>query len=139
MRIVVVAPRYSPLVGGTETHVKEVGTRMAALGHHVTVLTTNLDGTLPTYEGIDGVHVHRVKAWPRDRDYYFSPAIYREVSHAQCDIIHFQGYHNFVPIIGMMAAIRHHIPYVLTFHSGGHSSHLRNSGRGLQHRLLSPL
>jgi hypothetical protein len=36
-----VLARYSPYVGGTETHVHEVAKRMKTAGHDVTVLTTD--------------------------------------------------------------------------------------------------
>ena len=39
----------------------------------------------------------------------------------------------------MLAALRAGIPYVVTFHGGGHSSRLRNALRGAQQRLLRPL
>jgi glycosyltransferase involved in cell wall biosynthesis len=39
----------------------------------------------------------------------------------------------------MLAARRRRIPYILTFHSGGHSSRLRHALRPVQIRLLRPL
>lgn len=134
-----VAARYAPFVGGIETHIHEVGVRMAALGHQVVVLTTDPSGHLPSEEMAGGMLVKRVKAWPKDRDYYFAPRIYQEVQSQDCDIIHFQGYNTFVAPVGMLAASRRGIPFVLTFHSGGHSSGLRNSVRGLQQTILAPL
>jgi glycosyltransferase involved in cell wall biosynthesis len=139
LRITMVAARYFPFSGGTETHVHEVGKRMVALGHRVSVLTTDPVGTLPKYAVDNGIDVIRIKTWPRTRDYYFSPNLYKEVLKTDCDIIHFQGYHNFVPPIGMLAAIRRGIPFVLTFHSGGHSSPLRKAIRGAQVSTLKPL
>lgn len=41
--------------------------------------------------------------------------------------------------IAMIAAIRRGTPFVLTFHSGGHSSPMRNKIRGIQRAVLSPL
>jgi len=139
LRITMVAARYYPYLGGTETHIHEVGKRMVALGHQVSVITTDPAGTLPKSAVDNGIYVTRVRAWPRRRDYYFSPNLYRKILQAECDIIHFQGYHNFVPPIGMLAAIRRRVPFVLTFHSGGHSSRLRNAIRGMQACLLKPL
>jgi glycosyltransferase involved in cell wall biosynthesis len=139
LRITMVAARYFPFLGGIETHIHEVGKRMAALGHRVDVITTDPSRVLPEYEVSNGINIKRVKAWPKNRDYYFSPRLYKEIAQAECDIIHFQGYHNFVPPIGMLAAIRRGIPFVLTFHSGGHSSRLRNAIRGTQIALLKPL
>lgn len=113
--------------------------RMAALGHRVAVLTTDRSGDLPAEEQMEGMLVKRVKAWPKRRDYHFAPRIYNEVLSHDCDVVHFQGYATFVAPLGMTAAIKRGIPFVLTFHSGGHSSRLRNSVRGLQHALIAPL
>jgi glycogen synthase len=139
MRIALVAARYSPFVGGIETHVHEVGTRMAALGHQVRVLTTDPSGALPKEQIRDGLCIRRLKAWPKNRDFYFSPRLYSEIRDGGYDIVHFQGYNTFVPPIGMTAALLSKIPYVLTFHSGGHPSRLRNAVRGIQRQVLSPL
>jgi glycosyltransferase involved in cell wall biosynthesis len=139
VNILMVAARYAPFVGGTETHVREVSVRMATLGHQVTVLTADPTGSLLPTETVDGITIKRVKARPRNRDWCFAPGIYAEIVRARPDVIHFQGYHTFVAPLGMMAAIRHRIPFVLTFHSGGHSSGLRNTIRGVQSAVLAPL
>jgi glycosyltransferase involved in cell wall biosynthesis len=139
MRILMVTARFQPFVGGIETHVREVGARMAATGHQVSVLTTDPGGALASVEVVDGMTVNRVRAWPKGRDYYLSPGIYTAISRNRSwDIIHFQGYNTFVAPLGMVAAIRARLPFVLTFHSGGHSSQLRNALRGLQSTLLAP-
>jgi len=39
----------------------------------------------------------------------------------------------------MLAALRAHIPYVVTFHGGGHSSRLRHTLRNFQRLMLRPL
>jgi glycosyltransferase involved in cell wall biosynthesis len=54
-------------------------------------------------------------------------------------VLHCQGYHTLVPPLAMTGALRARMPYVLTFHGGGHSSPLRNSVRGVQRTLLRPL
>ena len=61
MKVLYVAPRYFPAMGGAETHVKEVSERLACRGHDVTVLTTHERGepTLPASEVINGVTVVR--------------------------------------------------------------------------------
>lgn len=139
MHLLMVAARYLPFVGGIETHIHEIGPRIVGLGHQVTVLTTDPSGTLPRLETASGMTIRRVPARPRNRDYYIAPAIYGEITDGPWDLVHFQGYHTFVPPIGLCAAIRRGIPFVLTFHSGGHSSPLRDRVRGVQSRLLAPL
>jgi glycosyltransferase involved in cell wall biosynthesis len=139
LRVLLVATRYLPYIGGLETHVYEVGRRLASAGVDITILTTDLSGELPPTEEADGMHIHRVRAWPKNKDYHFAPDIYRFIMSGQWDLIHCQGYHTFVPPLAMFAAWRANIPYVLTFHSGGHSSRLRNMLRGLQWETLRPL
>jgi glycosyltransferase involved in cell wall biosynthesis/GT2 family glycosyltransferase len=139
LRLLMVAARYLPQVGGTETHVYEVGRRLARAGVEVTVLTTQGDGGLPAEEWTEGVRVRRVRAWPRGRDYYLAPAVIREIAAGTWDVVHCQGSHTLVAPLAMLAAWWQKIPYVVTFHSGGHSSRVRNALRVLQWMLLRPL
>lgn len=120
-------------------HTHEVARRLAALGHEVTVLTTDMSGELPREEQVDGIHIKRVRAWPRRRDYYLAPAVYPVITGGAWDLVHCQGWQTFVAPLAMFAAWRAGIPYAVTFHTGGHSSRLRNAIRGLQRRLLRPL
>ncbi len=143
MRLLMVTPRYFPLMGGVETHVYEVARRLAQRGADVTVLTTALaegpTGELPSVENVEGVTVRRVRAWPANRDYYFAPEIGRIIREGDWDLVHLQSYHTLVAPITMAAAQRAHVPYVVTFHPGGHTSQLRNRLRGVQQLLLRPL
>lgn len=139
LRVLAVTPRYLPLVGGTEIHTYETARRMAAAGHNVTVLTANPGRVLPAREWSDGVQVLRVPCWPARTDYYLAPRIAQVVREGSWDLVHCQGAHTLVPPLAMLAAARAGIPYVVTFHSGGHSSRLRTSLRGTQHTLLRPL
>ena len=134
-----VSARYPPFAGGTEIHTAEVATRMAARGHDVSVLTTDATGVVPAVEERDGVRLLSVPAWPRDSDYYVAPAISRVVRHEAWDLLHVQGYHTAVAPIAMWAAARVGRPFVVTFHSGGHSSTVRRAIRPLQRWALRPL
>jgi glycosyltransferase involved in cell wall biosynthesis len=134
-----VAVRYFPFMGGVETHVYEVSRRLVQQGFEVTVVTTNPDGNLPIEETREGVQIVRVAAWPRQRDFCVSPELYRLIASRRWDIIHCQGYHTLFTPLAMLAAWRAGLPYVVSFHSGGHSSRLRNAVRGLQRRVLRPL
>src|SRR6266436_3557774 len=139
MRILMVAARCYPFMGGIETHIQEVGPRLVARGHAVDVLTTDPSGELSVEDEVGGMRVQRVPAWPKDRDFYVAPGIYAAIRRGAWDLIHFQGYSTFVVPIGLLAAVHGDLPFVLTFHSGGHSSRLRNAVRGTQHALLRPL
>ncbi|MFI5013261.1 MAG: glycosyltransferase family 4 protein [Hyphomicrobiales bacterium] len=139
LRIAMVSARYLPFMGGTEAHVHEVTSRLARLGHSVTILTTDPTEKLPQEESVAGVRIVRVRTWFGDADYYYAPGIYRNLTEGDWDLVHIQGYHTFVAPLAMLAAIRKRVPFVLTFHSGGHSSRLRKALRKLQSALLSPL
>jgi glycosyltransferase involved in cell wall biosynthesis len=139
-RILMVCPRFLPEVGGTEAHVYEVSRRLNdKTRFEVTVLTTDRSRRLPREEVIEGVSVIRVPSWPRKRDYYFAPQISAVIKERRWDLIHCQGIHTPVPLMAMHTARRIGIPYVVTFHTGGHSSRLRNTIRNTQWKLAGPL
>ena len=140
-RILMVSARYLPDLGGIETHIYEVARRLSALhGFEITVLVTDRTGSLPCQEVIEGITVVRVPAWPRRRDYYFAPQISAVVGqYNRWDLVHCQGIHTFVPILAMCAARRARTPYLVTFHTGGHSLHYRNALRSAQWRFIGPL
>lgn len=139
MRLLMVSANYHPVMGGVETHLREVGPRLVQAGMDVTVLTTDRTRQLPQHEEQDGVAITRIPAWPRSKDYYLAPRLLTEIRRGRWDLIHVQGYHTAVPPIAMLGAIRSHTPFVLSFHSGGHTSSLRVRGRRGQHAFLGPL
>jgi glycosyltransferase involved in cell wall biosynthesis len=140
LRVLMVTPEFHPHLGGVETHTLEVARRLVGRADlHVEVLTTDRTGDLPPEDELQGVRIHRVPARPRNADLYWSPAIGRSVRRLRPDLVHCQGYHTFVPIHAMRTSRRTRTPYVVTFHSGGHSSRLRHRLRPLQVRLLRPM
>lgn len=138
LRILMVSARFSPFVGGTEIHTGQVASELVARGHRVTVLTTDLNGSLPSYEDIDGVEVVRLRAYPKSSDLYFAPKMRKWIPERPWDLVHVQGYHTAVAPLALRVAQAEGIPTMLTFHSGGHSSRLRNLLRPLQVALLRP-
>jgi glycosyltransferase involved in cell wall biosynthesis len=140
LRVAMVTASALPRMGGIETHVHEVSTRLGAAGVDVTVLTTDPSGELPREETLPGYRVRRWRAYPRSRDYFLAPGLARHLLRADdYDLIHIQGVHNLVAPTALAAARRAGVPSVLTFHTGGHSSGLRGKLRPLQWRLLAPL
>lgn len=138
-RILMVTPRSPLLQGGVERHVLEVSTRLAKTGAVVKVLCAEPGGPGLQEQERDGVTIRSVRAWPADRDYYLAPAIWREMARGRWDVIHIQSYHTLVAPLAMLRARRLGIPYVVTFHGGGHSASLRNRSRRAQRLLLRPL
>lgn len=139
-RVLQVVQRFFPELGGTETHVAEVARRLARRGSiDVTVFATDRSGTLPRRESMDGYDVIRRRSYPRELDLYFCPGMVGVIRGGGWDLIHFQGVHTLVPPLGMLSALSARIPYVLSFHSGGHSSPARAAVRETQWKMLSPL
>ncbi len=140
LRVLMVCPRYLPDVGGTEMHVHEVARRLSARGgFEITVLATDRFRRLPRQEVVGEISVLRVRSWPRRRDYYLAPGIAAVIGQRRWDLVHCQGIHTPVPLLAMISARRAGIPYLVTFHTGGHSSRLRNAMRTTQWRLVGPL
>ncbi len=139
MNILMVWARFFPEMGGIETHIHEISRRLSAAGHRITVLATDRSGALPTRDRVGEVEVIRVGARPRSTDWYVAPGILGTILRQRWDVVHVQGYHTLVSPLAMLASLLSRQKYVLTFHSGGHSSALRRSLRGLQWRILAPL
>jgi glycosyltransferase involved in cell wall biosynthesis len=138
-RVLMVTPRFLPHAGGIQTHVREVGERLVRLGVAVDVLTTDPAGDLPREETIGGLSIHRVPAWPRTRDYYLAPRMWSFITRGHWDVVHCQGVHTFVAPLAMAAARQARMPYMVSFHTGGHSSPFRARVREVQWRALRPL
>ncbi len=139
LRVLMVTPRNPLVQGGVERHVMEVSRRIAAAGGEVEVLCTEPGGPRLQDEIRDGVAIRTVNARPANRDYCFAPRLWNEISRRRRDVIHVQSYHTLVAPMAMLRALTLRIPYVVTFHGGGHSSGLRNRLRRAHRRLLRPL
>jgi glycosyltransferase involved in cell wall biosynthesis len=142
LHILMVTARYFPEMGGVQTHVHEVGRRLVSNGMRVTLLTTmphKAATEIPSEEDVEGMHIVRVRAWPPQRDYYIAPEIRTQIKQGKWDIIHCQGCHNFVPPLAMLTAREVGIPYIVSFHTGGHSEGWRKRIRGIQWRAQRSL
>lgn len=132
-------PSYAPEVGGVATCAREVTRRLVQRGIAVEVLTADPSHSLPVTEMLYGAPVRRARAWPLNADYRFAPGIAGGIREGVWDVAHIQSYQTLVAPIAMAAAARAGIPYVLTFHGGGHSSRWRNRVRRTQLYALRPL
>ena len=139
LKILLATASYVPDRGGTAIHTHQVAHRLAARGHEVTVVSTVPRGPFSRESNDGRVKVKRVRAWPPARDYYFAPELVRIVRQSQDDLLHCQGYHTLVAPLVMLSALSAGIPFVTTFHSGGHSSRLRRALRPAQALALRPL
>lgn len=120
MRIAQVCPRYRPYIGGVETHVEELGKRLAAKGHEVTVVSTDPSGRLPREETMDGVNVIRFPAVAPGEAYYFSPGLRSYMRKADFDVVHAHGYHAFPALLAAGATARKFV-FTPHYHGRGHT------------------
>ncbi len=141
LNVLFATPRFLPAQGGVENHVYQVARRLVAAGHRATVYTCRHDRALSPDDCIDGIQVRRFLAYPEHSDLFFSPDLYRAIRRNAdgFDVLHVQNYLTLVSPAAMLAAARAGLPYVVTFHGGGHSARWRNAIRGIQGRLLRPL
>lgn len=131
-------------MGGVENHVHQIATRMARAGLDVTVLSGDTSRKLPASEHVNGITMLRVPVWPREGDFYFSQNFYRIIRAGNAkgqpwDLVHIQNYLTFCAPVSMLGARHARIPYIVTFHGGGHPSRLRNAMRNLQRMAMKPL
>ena len=139
LRVLTVTP-LSPLVqGGVERHVSEVTRQLAAAGAEVEVLCTEPGGPKLQEQERDGVRIRVLRSRPANRDWCIAPRLWREIRRAKPDVIHVQSYHTAVAPLAMLRAIVIGVPFVVTFHGGGHSSGLRNRLRRAQRLMMRPL
>ena len=139
MRVIMTTARFWPQLGGVETHCLELGRRLVEAGFELTIAATDGSGTLPAREQVHGIDVRRFPAHPAGSDLYFSPKLAQFVASSRADLVHCQGFHTFVSPLTMIAALARDLPYVLTLHTGGHSSRARTLVRPVQAALLGPL
>jgi glycosyltransferase involved in cell wall biosynthesis len=150
MRILMGAIRYPPAPGGAETHVHEVSKQLVSRGHHVQVITsdlnketpfTKLDGPYPEYEGIQ---IKRYCSWSPGGEYHYVlfPGVTWPMLTQKVDLFHVHSYGYFhVNAAAFMKRIRN-VPLVITphFHPawsmwGGDQ---RKKVRGVYDRIIAP-
>lgn len=134
----VMTPRYVPFVGGAETHVREVTGRLVRW-MDVSVAACDPTGQEPPRDTVDAVPVAKFRGYPKHRDWLISPGLLRYALRERSDVVHLQGIGTAVAPTVMACALLRRKPYIVSFHSGGHSSWIRNRLRRVQWLLLGPL
>lgn len=139
IRVAMASAQAFPLLGGVESHIDEVAARLVERGLSVELFSTDRSGSLPSTGTRNGARINRFRSWPRSRDYFASPGLFAGLLRADFDLVHVQGIHTLVPPTAMLAAVLRRKPFVVTFHTGGHSGSLRNRLRDKQFAALAPL
>src|SRR5713226_5299100 len=123
MRIALVAEDYYPQLGGVPEHVHNQARQLLAWGHHVTIVTSRMQGAGP-----DPAYVRRIGT---SRVIYANGGVSRITTgwnlrrqleecfrEGRYDVVHVHG--GLAPTFGILApqaAVRAGIPVVATFHS----------------------
>jgi glycosyltransferase involved in cell wall biosynthesis len=133
LRVAMVVPRFAPHVGGVETHVAAIASRLLEGGVDVEVLTQETDWRLPRRELVDEVSVRRFPAAVRSETHPFSPGLALHLARRCYDVVHAHNYHG-LPALMANLARRSALVFTPHYHGGGHSPLTR-----LLHRPYRPL
>jgi glycosyltransferase involved in cell wall biosynthesis len=122
VKIAQVCPRFYPHIGGVETHVYEIASRIAKK-FDVEVLTTDPGGKLPKVEEIDGVTVRRFRSFAPSDAYYFSLELYRYLKkhNNKYDLVHAHNYHAFPALFAALTKRENKFVFTPHYHAAGHS------------------
>jgi glycosyltransferase involved in cell wall biosynthesis len=123
MRILHVISSVAPRYGGPSTALREMCSALAARGHEVEVITTNLDGerdlAVPTGAPVaDGGYTITYYPVRRPRGYAFSPGLARAMRGriAEFDVVHIHSLYLFPTLVAARAARSARVPYVMRPH-----------------------
>ena len=122
MKIAHICPRYSPDIGGVETHVKEISERLVNAGHDVEVITTDPTGKLNKEDMINGVKVTRFRSFAPGNAYYFSPQIYFYLRKHNYDVIHVHSYHALPALFAALGIHKGKFIFTPHYHRSGHTA-----------------
>jgi len=132
MRVLLVASRYLPHLGGVENVVWNLTQELTQLGHQVRIVASRYPRTLPAYELIGGVPVRRlIFLYPRLEHlrnrrfdlfaggFWYCPstlwALRRELMSFRPDVLHM----HFLGAAGLFLLLQHHLHpfrWVVTLH-----------------------
>lgn len=115
MKIAQVAPFLHPHVGGVESHVEGISAELAARGHEVDVVTSQVEAA-PLREWREGYHITRV---PQRGNFFttpITPSLGRALDAIKPELVHA---HSPPPLSAWFAARwakKRGVPFVLTYH-----------------------
>lgn len=122
MKIAQICPRYSPDIGGVETHVKEISERLVRAGHKVEVITTDPTGKLGKKGTINGVKVTRFRSFAPGNAYFFAPQIYFYLKKQDFDVIHVHSYHALPALFAALGKNGRKLVFTPHYHRSGHTA-----------------
>ena len=129
-----VVPRFSPHVGGVETHVRSIATRLLEAGVKVEVLTAETAPRLPRRAVASGIPVRRFRAILPSATYPVAPGLglFLARRHGLYDVVHAHNYHAASSPMAALPAPRR-LVFTPHYHGAGHTTLSR-----LLHRPYRP-
>lgn len=152
MKLAHVSTRFPPGPGGVERHVAEVGRRLAARGHSVRVLTSDLYQEFPwkrlpaevaRRETLAGVEVERIPVFslPWELHYPVFRGLERALERGAPEIVHVHTYGTNQVAVARRFGRKRKVPFVLTAHYHPiwsiHGGWLRHRIRSFYDRVLA--
>lgn len=120
MKILQIAPRYYPSIGGVEETVKQYATRLSSdFGHNVQVLTSDIDSD--SSRQVDGVDVNRLWTLPFFKSGPFSPIVPLlpiKLLSQNADLWHLHANKRFTTDSAALVNIFKKTPFVYSTHAG---------------------
>ena len=113
MKIAIVCPASFPATqfGGIVFLAVDLAREISALGHDVTIYTTDLDFSngpnkfskeLPRIEKFENFTIKRTHSWFSVKLFFINPSIYKQLSEDKPDIIHTIGLRSFQSIMALL-------------------------------------
>jgi glycosyltransferase involved in cell wall biosynthesis len=122
LSVAMVVPRFSPHIGGVETHVASIATRLLDAGVKVEVLTEETAPQVPRRAIASGIPVRRFRAVLPSENYPVAPGlgVFLARRRGGYDVVHAHNYHA---VSSLMAALPAPAGFVFTphYHGTGHS------------------
>jgi len=140
MKVAIVCPASFPATqfGGIVFLAVDLAREISALGHDVTIYTTDLDFSngpnkfnkkLSRNEKFENFTINRTHSWFSVRLFFFNPSIYDEIKKQKPDVIHTIGLRSFQSLAAWLISKKTKTP-LITSDQGGLTTHpfLKNTG-----------
>ncbi len=98
-RIIHVAARYYPNIGGVETLAQELCEQLHAKGFDVTVYSVDLGPKTARQETINGIKIKRYRALLGDPFFLPTPSFFKDLRGENAAILHVHNVHNIFPLL----------------------------------------
>lgn len=123
MRICQVCPRFSPDIGGVETHVEEISKKLQEKGLDVDVLTTDPSGRFKRTDIVNNITVKRFRSFAPGEAYFLSLGLekYLRQCSASYDIVHAHSYAAFPSLHAARTKSTNKLVFTPHYHQEGHT------------------